>query len=196
MLLGKLNIQSEQIGNKSESGSEEERRRPMDIDMDKKRKKKKRIIIAVVVLLLAAAGIVIFLLLRKPDGYVMNESNYKQIQEDMADRVAEGYFETYMNTEWTFPDGTSETQDAVLGNSPNNTKPIRCEVRLADTDEVVFKTDVIPVGAELPPFKLDVDLDAGTYEAICEVYLLNEEEDGTYTDFSDAGFNVTITVEN
>jgi len=106
------------------------------------------------------------------------------------------YFETYMNTTWTFADGTSETKDAVLGNAPNNTKPIRCEVILNETGEVVYKTGVLPVGAVLEPFKLDKDLDAGTYEAICQIYLLKEQEDGTYADFSSAGFYVTIEVEN
>ena len=101
-----------------------------------------------------------------------------------------------MNTDWTFPDGTSETTNAVLGNSPNNKKPIRCEVLLEETDELVFSTGVLPVGAELPAFKLDVDLDAGTYDAVCMVYLLDEAEDGTYIDYSSAGFHVTITVEN
>lgn len=167
----------------------------MDKEVDKK-KKKKRIVIGVIIVLLVIIGILIFLLLRKKDGYVMNESNYKQIQEDMADEVAEGYFETYMNTTWTFADGTSESQDAVLGNSPNNTKPIRCEVVLDDTGEVVYKTEVLPVGTVLDPFKLEKDLDAGTYEATCQIYLLKELEDGTYEDFSNAGFRVTIEVEN
>jgi len=126
----------------------------------------------------------------------MNEGNYKQIMEDMSERVSEGYFETYMNNQWTFANGSSETKDAILGNSPNNAKPIRCEVVLDDTGEKVFSTDVIPVGAELPPFKLDVDLEAGTYAATCNVFLLDEEKDGTYVDFSSAGFKVTIIVEN
>lgn len=163
------------------------------------KKKKTTIIICVLlVVLIALAGVIVYLLLNKdeePEGYVMNESNYEQIQGEIGDAVREGYFETYMNTEWTFPDGSSESQDAILGNSPNNTKPIRCEVLLADTGEVVYKTGVIPVGAELPPFKLDVDLDAGVYDAMCMTYLLNEEDDGTYTDYSSAGFNITITVE-
>lgn len=167
-------------------------------------KNKKTIIIGgVVVLLLAVIGCLVFLLLRKegktPEetgGYVMDEGNYQQIKEDMEAAVQEGYFETYMNTEWTFRDGTSETEDAVLGNSPNNTKPIRCEVVLNDTGEVVYKTGVLPVGAVLEPFKLDQDLDAGSYDAVCMVYLLNEAEDGTYSDYSSAGFNITITVEN
>ena len=67
---------------------------------------------------------------------------------------------------------------------------------LEETDELVFSTGVLPVGAELPAFKLDVDLDAGTYDAVCMVYLLDEAEDGTYIDYSSAGFHVTITVEN
>lgn len=158
-----------------------------------KKKKRKKIIIAICILLIIIAAIIIYFLTR-PKG--ITEGNYKQIMEEMENEVQEGYFETYMNTEWTFPDGTSETTNAILGNSPNNKKPIRCEVILADTEEVIFKTDVMPVGVELPPFKLDKDLDAGTYDAVCMVYLLNEEDDGTYTDYSNAGFNVTITVEN
>ena len=170
--------------------------------MDKK--KKIGIIVGVIViLLLVVIGVLVFLLLRKGEkeseatgGYVIDGDNYRQIQENMADEVAEGYFETYMNTTWTFSDGTSETQDAVLGNSPNNTKPIRCEVVLEDTGEVIYKTGVLPAGAVLEPFKLDKDLDEGTYTAICQTYLLKEKEDGTYEDFSSAGFYVTIEVEN
>jgi len=157
------------------------------------KKKKRRNIIAAIIILLVIIAVIIYFLTR-PKG--MTEGNYKQIMEQAENQVEEGYFETYMNTEWTFPDGASETIDAVLGNSPNNLKPIRCEVVLEDTGEVVFKTDVIPVGVELPPFKLDVDLDAGVYNAVCMVYLMNEESDGTYTDYSDAGFNVTINVLN
>lgn len=170
--------------------------------MDQK-KKTKIIVIVIVVLLLAVIGVLVFMLLRKEGnvqeettGYVIDESNYQQIQENMADEVSEGYFETYMNTTWTFADGTSETLDAVLGNSPNNTKPIRCEVCLSDTGEIIYKTGVLPVGTVLDPFKLDKDLEAGTYDAICQVYLLREQEDGTYQDFSSAGFYVTIEVEN
>lgn len=161
---------------------------------EQKKSKKKKIIIIICILLVIIAAIVIYLLTRPKER--MTEGNYKQIMEDMENGVREGYFETYMNTEWTFPDGTSETTNAILGNSPNNKKPIRCEILLADTEEVIFETDVLPVGAEMPPFKLDVDLDAGTYDAVCMVYLLNEEDDGSYTDYSNAGFNITITVEN
>lgn len=162
---------------------------------EEKKRKRKKIIIVVVILLLVVAAVIIYLLSRRPKN-VLTEENYDQIMEEMQQQVEEGYFETYMNTDWKFPDGTSKTTNAILGNSPNNKKPIRCEVMLKDTEEVVLSTGVLPVGAEMPPFKLDVDLDAGTYEAVCRVYLLDKEEDGSYTDYSNAGFDVTITVEN
>ncbi len=173
--------------------SEKEQEQVVDKAQEEQKKKRKKILILIGSLLIVAA--VIFFMTRKPKE-VITEENYKQIMEDMENEVQEGYFETYMNTEWTFPDGTSETTDAVLGNSPNNNKPIRCEIMLADTDEVILSTGVLPVGVEMPPFKLDVDLDAGRYEAVCMVYLLDEEEDGTYADYSNAGFDVTIIVEN
>ena len=178
----------------SEEQQKQEKATQLSPEELKKKKRKKIIIITVCVLIVIVAAVAIYFLTRPKSG--ITEGNYKQIMEEMENDVQEGYFETYMNTDWTFPDGTSETTNAILGNSPNNKKPIRCEVMLADTEEVIFKTDVMPVGVELPPFKLDVDLDAGAYDAVCMVYLLNEEDDGTYTDYSNAGFNVTITVEN
>lgn len=166
---------------------------PTALTPEELKKRKRRNLIAAAFILLVIAAVLIWFLTR-PKG--LTEGNYQRIKDEMDEQVKEGYFETYMNTEWTFPDGASETTNAVLGNSPNNVKPIRCEVVLEDTQEVVLKTDVIPVGAELPPFKLDVDLDAGTYNAVCMIYLMDEKRDGTFTDYSNAGFNVTITVEN
>ena len=100
-----------------------------------------------------------------------------------------------MTTSWTFADGESASKDAVLGNSPANTLPIRCVVTLNDTGEVVLETGAIPVGAELPDIILEKDLDPGKYDAVCTIYLLTETENG-YEEFSNAGFNITITVEN
>lgn len=158
-------------------------------------KKKTIIIIITCIVLIVAAGIIIYLLTRGEDGE-MNENNYQQIQEEMAEKVNDGYFETYMNTEWTFKDGKSKTEDAILGNSPNNKKPIRCEVILDDSGETVLSTDIIPVGAEMPPFKLDKELAKGEYSATCQVYLMDEGEEGEYTDASNAGFHVDIIVQN
>lgn len=177
---------------------------------EKEKEKNKKIIIAVVacffVILIAAVTVLAVLLLRKrpsdvPDGvntktYVMDEGNYQKIMEDMTEQVQEGHFETYMTTDWTFPDGNSESTDAVLGNSPNNIKPIRCELLLDETGEKLFETNVLPVGALVSSIKLNKSLDAGTYDATCMIYLMNENEDGTFEDYSSAGFAVTLNIEN
>lgn len=169
--------------------------------------KKTKIIIAgicIVALLAVGAAVAMFvMLMNKEDDtpqdngvYTMDEGNYQQIMDDMTERVQEGYFETYMTTDWVFPDGSSEASDAMLGNSPNNTKPIRCELLLDETGEKLFETNVIPVGALVSPIKLNQDLDAGTYDATCMIYLMNEKEDGTFEDYSSAGFKVSLIIQN
>lgn len=175
----------------------------IDNQAEKNRKKAAIIIICLLAIVLIALLCVIFLLLQrsKPDSipqreaYTIDEENYQQILEDMDKQVEDGYFETYMTTEWTFPDGNSESTDAMLGNSPNNTKPIRCELLLDETGEKLFETSVLPVGSLVSSVKLNRDLDAGTYEATCMIYLMSEQEDGTFVDYSNAGFRVTLTIE-
>ena len=149
------------------------------------------------VIAIAVVAIFIFNSKKKNnDGmYVINENNYQQIKADMDAQVAEGYFETYMNTEWTFADGKATSKDAAFGNSPNNTKPIRCVITLDATGETIFTSDVLPVGAQLKSIKLDKDLSAGVYPATCTIYLMKQEDNGKYTDFSNAGFTINITVE-
>lgn len=165
--------------------------------------KKTKIIVAcacAVALLAVGAAVIMFLMMnRKAEEpqttYTMDEDNYQQIMDDMDEKVQEGYFETYMTTEWVFPDGRSEASEAMLGNSPNNTKPIRCELLLDETGEVLLKTGVLPVGALVSPIKLDRNLEAGIYDATCMIYLMNEKEDGTFEDYSSAGFRVTLAIE-
>lgn len=167
--------------------------------------KKAKILVAcvcAVALLAVGAAVAMFIMMNNKEddapqtAYTMEEDNYQQIMENMSAQVQEGYFETYMTTEWVFPDGSSEASEAMLGNSPNNTKPIRCELLLGETGEMLFKTGVMPVGTLVSPIKLDKDLDAGVYDATCMIYLMNDKGDGTYEDYSSAGFHVTLTIQN
>jgi len=163
--------------------------------------KKKITIISVAALAVIAIVIVtVVILINNGKGkdnngiYEINKDNYKQINADMNAQVAESYFETYMNTTWTFSDGKTVSKDAVFGNSPNNTKAIRCVVKLDGTGDIVYTSDVLPVGAAVQSIKLSKDLSAGTYPATCTIYLM-KEDNGKYTDFSNAGFTITIIVQ-
>lgn len=158
-------------------------------------KKQKVLIISAAVVAAAAIGIIIYFLVNRNSPQKLTAENYKQIEDEMKQNVQDGYFETYMNTEWTFSNGKAVSKDALLGNSPSNKKPIRCEVHLADSSEILFETGVLPVGTQVDTIKLSKDLEAGTYPAVCTIYLLNED-DGEYTESSQADFNITLIVEN
>ena len=97
--------------------SEKEQEQVTNQMQEEQKKKRKKIVIIILLLLLIIAAVVIFLIMKRPKR-VMTEENYKQISEEMDEQVQEGYFETYMNTDWTFPNGASESTNAILGNSP------------------------------------------------------------------------------
>lgn len=126
--------------------------------------------------------------------FVLDEQSAENAMEEMRQEVEEGMFECSMSTEWTFEDGNSESRDAYVANSSNNTHPIYFDVVLDGSEEVIYSSPVIPVGGELTNFKLDTPLSAGNYKAICKYSLLKDEESQEVT--SSANFVVRITVQN
>ena len=170
---------------------------------DSKASKKKKLIIAISSTTLIVLVTVIALLLIKSDddkpkvegdGYYLTEDNVDEITDKIESDVQNGYFETYMNTEWTFPSGKSASKNAVFGNSENNSKPIRCYVELKATGEKIYESGVIPVGSELSQIKLNTTLKAGSYDAICNVVLMDSLGDGTFKDYSTTGFDIKIHI--
>jgi len=156
---------------------------------------KKIILIFGSLIIICAAIIIGILLLRdKPEVItpVATPGNLADIQGDIQDKVAKGMFMTHMNTTWTFTDGQSASDDAVMGNSSANTYPFWFTVTLSDTDEVVFKSGLLPVGQQLTEIKLDKDLDAGTYPATVNIQMV--DENGEELD-SNMGFNITLIVQ-
>jgi len=120
---------------------------------------------------------------------VVDESNLESIANDMQSKVDDSMFEMNMNVVWNFPDGESASSDAYVANSSGNHYAISFEVLLDGTD-VVFTSGVIPVGNRIKEIKLDRDLPAGDYEAVCLYHLL--KEDGTEN--SSFGVNIYIHV--
>jgi hypothetical protein len=101
-------------------------------------------------------------------------------------------FECQMSMTWTFADGTSESNDAIVVNSKNNTYPFYFDVTLNDTDELIYSSPVVPVGSQLANIKLDKDLDPGEYKATVMYSLLEDVESQALK--SQAGFVITINV--
>lgn len=120
---------------------------------------------------------------------VVDESNLESIAEDMQSKVDDSMFETSMNVVWNFPDGASPSSDAYVANAGSNHYAISFDVLLEGT-EVIFTSGVIPVGNRIKEIKLDKELPAGTYEAVCMYHLL--KDDGTEN--SSFGVNIFINI--
>lgn len=122
---------------------------------------------------------------------VVDESNLESIAEDMQSKVDDSMFETSMNVVWNFPDGTSPSDDAYVANAGSNHYAISFEV-LLDGTEVIFTSGVIPVGNRIKEIRLDKELPAGSYDAVCMYHLLRE--DGTEN--SSFGVNIILNVNS
>lgn len=125
---------------------------------------------------------------------VLDEESAQNVMDEMRESVEEGMFECNMSMKWTFEEGTEQSKDAVVANSENNTHPIYFDVRLKDTDELIYSSPVIPVGEQLTNISLDKDLDPGEYKAVVMYSLLKDEESQEVT--SQAGFVIKIVVKN
>lgn len=163
------------------------------------KKRKKVIIIALFVMLCAALAVCVYLLLSKPEaeedkldrGFV-DENNAGTIMSEMGDKVAEGMFECKMTTSWVFEDGKSESPNAYVANVENNLHTLYFDVYDKTTDELLYSSPLIPVGSEIQGIKLDKELAKGEYDAVVMYTLVDESE----KEVSQAGFNITISVNN
>lgn len=167
------------------------------------------VIVLLVIILLVLVGVVAYLLGRDKGRSeesenrrqvassvrtVMDESAAANVMQEMREEVEEGYFECQMSMSWTFPDGNSESPDAYVANSKNNSHPIYFDVILQDTEETIYSSPIIPVGSDLKNFKFDKPLAAGSYKATVMYSLVKDEM--TQEIISQAGFVVNITVQN
>ncbi len=125
---------------------------------------------------------------------VVDEASAQNVMDQMREEVAEGMFECKMSMNWTFEDGKSASKDAYVANSSNNTHPIYFDVLMNDTEEVLYSSPVIPVGADLRDIKLDKELPAGDYKATVMYTLLKDAE--SQEKISSAGFVISIKVQN
>jgi hypothetical protein len=148
-------------------------------------------------LILAAAVVAVIVLTREEapaefgDIPVIDQDNLADVEEEIREKVEKGMFATHMNTMWTFPDGKSPSDDAVMGNSAANTYPFWFEVTVGD--EVLFKSDLLPVGTQIKDIVLTKDLDAGEYPAVVNIHMVDDTNNNEPIE-SNMGFNITLVI--
>lgn len=122
----------------------------------------------------------------------LEHASKEEIQEALNEKVAQSEINISMNPTPIFANGTSEG-NLLIVNSEVNNYPQRVTIIRTDTNEQIYQTKAIPVGSKIETDKLDVDLDAGTYD--CVAYFENLDAE-TGDVLGKAGANITITIQN
>jgi NADH:ubiquinone oxidoreductase subunit 3 (subunit A) len=163
------------------------------------------VIVAVVMVAMLATIIVLASSLGKKDKaeeelrpVMVTEENAEEvveqlIEQEKAAEVAPGYYTVTMNTTWHFESGDVASYDAIVENVEGNTNDVYFDVLLeSDESVVLYKSPIIPRGGELKSITLDQVLPAGTYPAVVEYNLVDENQ----VTLSTVRVGLTIIVEN
>jgi len=163
----------------------------------------KIIITSVIVLLCAIIGLLVFIILKNDQEYtigdgatplgnlIVDSSNLSDIKQAITTQIEKGMFATYMNTTWNFPDSNSPSTDAVMGNSPSNNYPFWFSLVIGDDE--VYRSSVLLVGTQMNEIILNTDLPVGTYNALMDVNMIDENGDPVE---SNMRFGITINILN
>ena len=87
----------------------------------------------------------------------------KSSKKETYKKVGVGAAIVSMITSPVFSDGES-AGSLMIVNDDINRYPLSVEITRNDTGEVIYTSKAVPVGSKIESDKLDVDLDAGTYE--------------------------------
>ena len=119
-----------------------------------------------------------------------DEADTDKIVDSLNEKVEQGMINISMNTSPIFQNGTS-TGNLMIVNEGINNYPQVVEIVRNDTNESIYKSGAIAVGSKIESAKLDIDLDAGTYD--CTAMFYNVDPDtGDY--LGCAGAIITVTV--
>ena len=179
--------------------------------MNTNKKKYTAIALALAVALLAGSAIMAVGLVEKTEkpadvvddtsaGLVFDEAaveggweslSQEEVEAKLNAQLEEGMINISMNTSPWFEDDTS-LGNLMIVNETINRHPQKAEIIRNDTGEVIYTSGAIPVGSKIEAAKLDVELEAGSYE--CTALFHNLDDTGNI--IGSAGAIITITIKN
>lgn len=168
-----------------------------------KHKKKSVIFFFVIILLVGIITTLLFMLLSKEEeqassGAMVYEANVvvddAEALQDAVDKLfqkaKEGYMTLEMQTEAYSEDGKVFT--CHLANSNMNNYDMFMVFYLDDTQEEIYRTGLIPIGARIEEFTLEKPLESGNYE-VTIVY--NQVEEDRETIHAQVNVGLTLIVQ-
>ena len=109
---------------------------------------------------------------------IVNEENVEEVAEQIINQthVAPGNYNVKMNTTWHFTDGSSPSYDSYVENPETNTNDVYFDIVRSDTNEMIYSSPVISLGAKIENITLDTVLEAGTYDCVLTYHLVDSEQ--------------------
>ena len=132
-----------------------------------RRRRRRRIAVAcaVVLILLAAAGAAMFLLAPRPDAGPRIDpaaADYSIPGYENPDGMEQSRIRIPTYSTWDMEAGTDYVGVPLI-NAEGNPCYMRFTVKLKDTGEVLYESELVPPGKAIPDMTLKRALDAGTY---------------------------------
>ncbi|MEY8392191.1 hypothetical protein D3Z36_06940 [Lachnospiraceae bacterium] len=140
-------------------------------------------IVAILAVLVLAVVLVYVLTKEEPkkdlDGKatIVTEGNVEEVIGEMENRNTDASYTATMTNEWTFENGEAAAEGFYVKNTENNSRTVYFELKLKDTDEVIYSSPYISVGEEMNTLTLDKKLDAGDYNAVMVYHLVDDEKE-------------------
>lgn len=124
---------------------------------------------------------------------LVTEDNVDEIMAQEPEPVTEaGRYTVTMNTYWNFPDGRSESNNAYVGNSTDNSHDVYFDIVANESGETIYESPIIPVGSAISNIRLDKELENGIYDCVMTYHLI----DGDQNTLSTVDVALTVNIGN
>lgn len=152
-------------------------------------------IVSFAVFSLVLTGIIIFLIMGKESyNQVVTPANIEEVISKVKkeEMTTVGSYEVLMNTTWDFKSSKEASYDAVVGNSVYNKNTVYFTIKLADTNQEIYKSPYLKVGSDLKHIKLKENLKKGTYDCVMTYHLV----DSDFKEISTVSVTMSIIIHN
>lgn len=140
--------------------------------------KKNRVLVVILITVIAILGIIIYMLLnpkKENTEKVVTPKNVKAIQEQIDQGPSpDSQYTVEMNSTWNVNAATATADNAYVKNAEENQRTVFFDVSLANTNEVLYKSDYLTVGDYVQGITLTKQLDPGTYTAALTYHLVDD----------------------
>jgi hypothetical protein len=108
-------------------------------------------------------------------GIVALSGNIESVIDQLEEPVQDSYYITTMNPLWHFETWDTPSHNAFVENVPENSRMVYFDLFLDETEELIYSSPFIPLGARLDNFALDREVSAGIHSATVTYHLVDDE---------------------